>query len=341
MILILGFSGCSSKSTTSRKPVTNIQITPSNKTVIYGNEFSISIESKITKPAISSITVFMNGKRVFQSSESSFDIKIDSDTLLPGQYSIKTEAINSDGKTGINYSTVSIYSDIEPKRLSYRILETYNHNTAYYTEGFEFYNDLLYEGTGNYDESYIYAYDPKSEKIHKSLKNEERYFGEGITILNGKLYQLTYKSKKGFVYDVNTFEKIREFQFYSEEGWGLTNDGRFLIMGDGTSKITYLDPNTFEKIKTIEVSTPKGLVNNINELEYVDGAFYANIWTRETIVKFDDKGRVLEIINMKGLMDNFGNQRVDVMNGIAYNQTENAFYVTGKWWPKMYKVTFE
>lgn len=342
LIFTLGFCSCSNKSTASRKPVTNIQITPANKLVVHGNEFTIQLSSRVSKPKIESIELLINNKLVKTSSLENFSFKVNSDTLLPGKLSIKTIAKNENGKVGTNYSSVSIVSDIQPKQLSYRVVETIPHNVAYYTEGFEFHNNLLFEGTGNYDESFIYAYNPDSEKIFNSVKNDSQYFGEGITILNDKLYQLTYKSKKGFVYDVNTFEKIDEFTFTSKEGWGMTNDGHSLIMSNGTSSVIYLNPETFEIEKTIEISTPTGFISNINELEYVDGVIYANIWTRETIIKFNAKtGKVLEIINMKGLMSQFTGQRIDVLNGIAYNENEDLFYVTGKWWPKTFKVQFE
>ncbi|MDA3780770.1 MAG: glutaminyl-peptide cyclotransferase, partial [Bacteroidales bacterium] len=293
-------------------------------------------------PKIISSEVYFNNKLIERTNESSTSISIYSDTLSTGKYAIKTIAKNSDGKIGVNYSSVSIVSNIKPEQLSYKIIETLPHNSANYTEGFEFYDNDLLEGTGNYNESFIYSYKPKSDKINKSIKNDNQYFGEGITVLNNKLYQLTYKSQKGFVYNAKTFEKINEFSFTSKEGWGLTNNGSSLIMSNGSSIITYLNPNTFKIEKTIEVSTPKGFVSNLNELEFVDGVIYANIWTTETIVKFDAKtGRVLAFINMNGLLNNFTNNRIDVLNGIAYEPNEKLFYVTGKWWPKMYKVIFQ
>lgn len=342
LIAFAGLTGCSSNSSASRKPVTNIQITPANKVVVYGNEFSIDVTSKITKPKIVELEVYFNNQLISKTKNDQFSLNLSTDTILPGKYSIKTIAKNSDGKTGINYNSISIVSDIEPKQLSYKLIGTLPHNTANYTEGFEFYNDNLIEGTGNYKESFIYEYNPVNQKIIKSLKNDDQYFGEGITVLNDKLYQLTYKARKGFIYDVKTFKKTGEFNFSSEEGWGLTNDGKSLIMSNGSSTVIFINPNNFAVEKTIEVNTPKGFVSNINELEYVDGAIYANIWTTQTIVKFDaETGRVLALIDLTGLMDRFNNQRIDVLNGIAYNPKDKLFYVTGKWWPTIFKVSFE
>ncbi len=343
LVFLVGFSACSSQSKPERKPVTNIQITPSNKTVIQGNEFSIDITSRVDNPKIEKIDVFLNNELIKTSNSESFSIKVNSSEYLPGIYSVKTIATNAKGETGTHYNTISILSNIQPKNLSYRIIETIPHNTSYFTQGLEFHNGILYEGTGNYGQSYVYAYLPnEGGKVLNQLKLDDRYFGEGITILNDKIYQLTYKSRKGFVYDVHTFEKLNEFSFQSDEGWGLCNDGTYLIMSDGTSKLSYLNPDNFEVVKTIEVSTPTGFVRNVNELEYVDGNIYANIWTTNTIVKFEAKtGKVLAFINMNNLLNMLDLRRADVFNGIAYNEEEDLFYVTGKLWPQMFKVKFE
>ncbi|MFA9391459.1 MAG: glutaminyl-peptide cyclotransferase [Prolixibacteraceae bacterium] len=341
IIIIIGFSGCSS-STTSRKPVTNIQITPSNNVVVYGNEFSIVVQSKIVRPKITELTLYLNNKLIKQSTDPDFSVSINSKEYTTGKYSIKTVAKNEDGKIGVNYSSISIISDITPKKLGYKLHGQLPHNTSYYTEGLEFYKGKLYEGTGNYGESYVTFYKPNSIKNIKSHKNDKQYFGEGITILDEKLYQLTYKSKKGFIYEPETLEKIAEFNFDSKEGWGLTNDGIHLIMSNGSSIISFINPKNFKVEKTIEVSTPTGFVSNINELEYLDGVIYANIWTTQTIAKIEaSTGRVLAFINMEGILTNLKNKRIDVMNGIAYEPEQQLFYITGKWWPYLYQVTFE
>jgi len=341
LIILIGFTGCSS-STATRKPVTNIQITPSNNTIVYGNEFTITVQSKLNKPRIVEIEIYINNQLVEKVKSSSASITLNSKDFSTGKHTIKTIAKNQDNKIGINYASISIFSDLQPKQLSYHLKGTFTHNTSYYTQGLEFYNNKLYEGTGNYDESFIYVYNPENKKIDQSLKIDVQYFGEGITILNNKLYQLTYKAQKGFVYDVFTLEKISEFSFASKEGWGLTNDGKNLIMSDGSSSLYFIHPENFQIEKKIDVSTPLAFISNINELEYVDGVIYANIWTTQSIVKIEAKtGRVLAFIDMTGLMNNLTNHRIDVLNGIAYEPNEKLFYVTGKWWPSMFKVIFE
>lgn len=340
-VIIIGFSACSS-SKTSRKPVTNIQITPSNKMVSFGNEITVDIQSRFTKPKIESIELYLNNKLIEKSNQSNFSLKINTKDYLPGNYTIKTIATNTDGKQGTNYVRISVVSNLKPRQLGYKLHESFPHNTKNYTEGFEFYKGKIYEGTGNNNESFIYTYRPGNKSFDSSVKLNKQFFGEGITVLNNKLYQLTYKAQKGFIYDPITLKKTGEFNFKSKEGWGLTNDGKYLIMSNGTSSIIYIDPDSFKEVKRIEVSTPKGFVSNINELEYVNGVIYANIWTTQTIVKFEaETGRVLAFINMNGLLTNLQNNKVDVFNGIAYQPDEKMFYVTGKWWPNIYKVTFQ
>jgi glutaminyl-peptide cyclotransferase len=340
--ILLVISGCSSKTNYSRKPTTNIQITPANKIVTCGNDFSVSFHTKLKEGKIKKIDLFVDNQFITTTSELDFTTSINSKNLLPGNHSVRTIALKTDGVSSTNYSTFLIISDIKPQNLNFKIQNTYVHNTSYFTEGLEFYNGLLFEGTGNKGTSLVVSYNPKNGKILSSMKIDDQYFGEGITILNGKLYQLTYQTKVGFVYNVNTFKKEREFTFTSEEGWGLTNDGKYLIMSDGTSKINFINPDNFEVIKSIEVCDNRGIINNINELEYVDGVIYSNIWMTNTILKIDAlTGKVLAYINMNDLLSSINSSTVDVLNGIAYNQKENTFYVTGKYWPKMFSVRFE
>lgn len=340
--LIVVISGCSSKTNYSRKPVTNIQITPSNKIVTFGNDFSISFHTKLKEGKIKQIDLFIDNQLITTTPELNFSININSKNFLPGNHSIRTVALKTDVISAITYSSISIVSDIIPQKLNYKIQNTYTHKTSYFTEGFEFYNGSLFEGTGDYGTSYVVSYNPKNGKIFSSIKIDDQYFGEGITIINGKLYQLTYKTRIGFIYNVNTFEKEGEFTFISDEGWGLTNDGKSLIMSDGTSKINFIDPSNFKIIKSIEVCDNKGILNNINELEYVNGIIYANILGRNTIIKIDAlTGKVLAYIDMEGLLLLINSSSIDVLNGIAYNKSENDFYITGKLWPKMFSVRFK
>lgn len=339
LILSLSISACQTKPV--RKPVTNIEVINANKLIKHGEIITVKINTKLFNSSLKKTSIYLNNELIHTSNQESFQFEISTSELLPGKYVIKSISINQKDIEGLSNKSISIVSDIVPENLKYKVVDVLEHNSSYFTQGFEFYNNLLYESTGDYGTSHIFAYHPQNGKIINSLKIDNQYFGEGITILNNKIYQLTYKSKIAFIYDLDSFKKIGEFSFSSAEGWGLTNDGKFLIMSDGTSKITYLDPNDFSIVKSLEISNHQGWVDLINELEYVDGFIYANIWTKDLIIKFDtSNGKIVSQINMKGLHSNLSTERIDVLNGIAWNTYDKSFYLTGKFWPKIYRVQF-
>ena len=200
----------------------------------------------------------------------------------------------------------------------------------------------MYEGTGDHGTSGIYKTDIKTGKVLQSVELEEQYFGEGITILNNKIYQLTYKSQTGFVYDVNDFSVIDTFNFESAQGWGLTTDGKYLIMDDRTNYLTWIDPNDFSVVKKVAVADNTQNMNAINELEYINGKIWANVWTTNYIVIIDPiTGKVEATINFSGILkgkDKNPSKPVDVFNGIAYDKATGKIYVTGKFYPKLYEI---
>ncbi len=207
----------------------------------------------------------------------------------------------------------------------------------------EYYKGYLYEGTGETGHSKLLKIDIKTGKPLQTFDMDDKYFGEGITILNNKIYQITYHAQKGFVYDLESFAVIDSFTYKSEQGWGLTNDGTHLIMSDGTNVLTWLNPEDFSIVKTIQVANDRGTMNVLNELEYIDGIIYANIYTTDFIVKIDaSTGKVLEEINLKGLIDMYHKpeDRIDVLNGIAYDKENDKMYVTGKLYPRLFEVKF-
>lgn len=237
---------------------------------------------------------------------------------------------------------IRVISDIPPKPLTAVSVNPLPHNTANYTQGLEFNNGLLYEGTGNpgnTGESSIGVIDMATGQYVTGKKNglDATYFGEGITIVGDDLFQLTWRNGKCFIYDKNTLKLKREFT-YSGEGWGLCNDGKYLIMSDGSERITFRDPKTFAPVKTIEVYDDNGPRTNINELEYIDGKIYANIYTTNTIITIEPTtGRVLENIDASPL-EAVGKMGGEVLNGIAYNPATKKLYMTGKNWGKIMEV---
>lgn len=222
---------------------------------------------------------------------------------------------------------------------TYRILETYPHDPAAFTEGLAYDDGVLYEGTGLNGRSTVRRVALESGEILQQYALPAQYFGEGITIYNGSLVQLTWKSHVGFVYDKDSFRRLRGFT-YPTEGWGLTNDGKRLIMSDGTATLRFLDPDSLEQTGQVEVRDDHGPVTRLNELEYVNGEIYANVWKTNRIARINPKsGAVTGWIDLTGLLQRADvSQRVDVLNGIAYDAAGGRLFVTGKWWPKLFQI---
>ena len=242
-----------------------------------------------------------------------------------------------------NDENISVANALPPPAIiNYNIVATYPHDTSYYTEGFQLYKNNLFESTGNYGVSKLVQIDLKTGKPVKVLSLNEKYFGEGLTVLNDTIYQMTYKEKTGFVYDMN-FKLIRTFT-YDTEGWGMTTDGKSLIMSDGSSNLYYRDPKNFSTQKIVSVTDNNGPIANVNELELVDGYIYANVWNTDNIIKIDpSNGHVVGKMDFTGLLEKAGKPGPDynvgnVLNGIAYDPTKKTLLITGKMWPLIFEV---
>jgi glutamine cyclotransferase len=229
----------------------------------------------------------------------------------------------------------------------YDYTNSYPHDINSFTEGFLFHDGKLYESTGATPDlpqtrSLFGVVDLTTGKIDtKAELDKTKYFGEGITFLNGKVYQLTYKTKIGFVYDAVTFKRIKQFTFPSEEGWGMTTDGKNLIMSDGTNTLTFLDPQNLTVVKTIQVSENGYAVDYLNELEYIKGFIYANLYGTNKIARIEpDNGRVTGMLDLTSLAHEAKTlYRGSLeMNGIAYDEAEDKILITGKMWPKIYEI---
>ena len=237
-----------------------------------------------------------------------------------------------------------VYSKNKPKLYTYEIINEYDHDISSYTQGLEFdENNVLFEGTGQYGYSTLKKIDFKTGNTIKNTFLDKNYFGEGITILNNKIYQLTWLKGIGFIYNKNTFEMIKSFEYNkSKEGWGLCNDGEFLYKSDGTEKIWKLDSNTLKELSNINVVTNNKVINKINELEWVDGKIYANTWqfNKEVgVIINPDNGSVDGVIDFSGLKERVTkHENLDVLNGIAYNKKTKTFFVTGKYWDKLFEI---
>lgn len=250
-----------------------------------------------------------------------------------------------EGTTSEAETNFTIYSKDEPKLLSYKILNTYNHDSGSYTQGYEFYKGVLIEGSGQYGKSSLRKTDYKSGNVLEKIDLDKQTFGEGVTVLNDKIYQLTWKEKKVYVYDAKTFKLEKTLPYFKDiEGWGLTNDGTNLYMSDGTEKIYIVDPTTFKMIDYINVYTNANKINSINELEWVNGEIWANKYENDMIIKINPKtGAVENILNLSDLKTKVTNtlQQGEVLNGIAYNPSTKTFFVTGKNWDKVFEIKIE
>jgi glutamine cyclotransferase len=229
-------------------------------------------------------------------------------------------------------------SDVIPV-YTYNIVNTYPHDRNAFTQGLVFENGVLYEGTGLFGHSSLRRVELETGDILQIRELPAQFFGEGITIYENKIIQLTWQSNIGFVYDKNSFEPLQEFN-YSTEGWGITHDGKRLIMSDGTSTLHFLDPQTFEEIGQLGVFDNGGPVTRLNELEYVQGEIYANVWQTDHIARIaPGTGRVTGWIELGGLLTpEDRSEPVDVLNGIAYDAESGRLFVTGKLWPKLFEI---
>lgn len=230
-----------------------------------------------------------------------------------------------------------------PATLSYTVLNVHPHDTSSFTEGLIWLNGSFLESTGENKTSYLLKVNPLTGKSEKKFKLGDQYFGEGIAVLNNKIYQLTYREHKVFVYDMNFNKLPQEFE-WPYEGWGMTTDGKYLIIDTGGSNLYFVNPDTFKIERTLGVVNNNGYVSMINELEYVDGYLYANIYLTNYIIKInmqtglvEAKADLSEIL--KSTHPEF-NTEVNVLNGIAYNETKKTFYVTGKNWPNLFEIQF-
>jgi glutamine cyclotransferase len=226
----------------------------------------------------------------------------------------------------------------EPVAYRYEIVNVFPHDRTAFTEGLVFLKGVLYESTGLNGQSDLRKVDLSSGRVLQQVRLSSQYFGEGMAVLGGKIYMLTWKNQKGFVYNQESFEPEGEFS-YTGEGWGLTTDGHSLIMSDGSNEIRFLDPSNFAVIRKISV-THRGLpLTQLNELEWVKGELYANIWQTQTVARIDPStGRLLGLIDFSGLLRPDEYRGVDVLNGIAYDAASDRLFVTGKNWPKLFEV---
>lgn len=322
-------SGCGNSS----KPIKHFLIqTNANKNVISNTDtLKLSLSNPSNKK-IDSVNYVMNNSPVagiFSLQNSSL-----------GEKMIKAEVFYG-GKKEVALQKVIVVNGSTPKLYTYELLNTYPHDITSYTQGLEFYKGVLYESTGQYGESKLRALDYKNDAILNNVNLSRSYFGEGLTVLNDKIYQLTWKEGRGLIYDVNTFETLGSFNYgQSKEGWGLCNDGRQLYKTDGSENIWILNAETLEEERFVQAYTNKGRLTNLNELEWVEGKIYANRYQKNGVAIINPiNGAIEAVLDFKDLKNKVTNHPgLDVLNGMAYNPDTKTLFVTGKRWDKLFEV---
>ena len=271
---------------------------------------------------------------------------------LPWEYTISSSSVTKTGrkslkvvayKSGSKPQTITrfliIYSDAAPKRNGYKVINSYPHDKGAFTQGLVYDKGVFFEGTGQVNTSYLRKVEPETGNVLFQLNLEPPLFGEGIAILGEKIFQLTWESKVGFVYSKASLKQINKI-YYQTEGWGLTTIGDKLVMSDGTNILYFMDPDQFSVISKIEVYDNEKKVDKLNELEYINGEIWANIWQTDLIARIDpSSGKVIAYIDLKGILaDPETDTNVNVLNGIAFDQAGKRIFVTGKNWPKLFEI---
>ncbi|WP_296313168.1 glutaminyl-peptide cyclotransferase [Winogradskyella sp. UBA3174] len=313
---------------------TGFSIKTNVKSITLGDTLSLSINNPNKLEIINVTYKFDNN--LFKNNSAVNNVRLGAKEI--------TAIISYDDKTETISKLITVYNNVIPSKYTYEVVNTYPHDMSSYTQGLEFYNGELYESTGQKTESKLRRINFETGEVLKNLNLEDRYFGEGLTILNDKIYHLTWQSKTGFVYNVDTFEKLSSFKYgKSKEGWGFCNDRKKLYKSDGTEKIWLLNPENLTEESYIEVYTEKGKIPSLNELEWINGKIFANIYQRNGVVIINPKNGgvegVIDFEPLKKLVTQ--HDELDVLNGIAYHPERQTIFVTGKNWDKLFEVTIK
>lgn len=342
--LIVGCSNGSTEQSTAtqnqpaEKPIHLIRFdSPVNgKIFTVGDPIQLNIKLVDSNVQPDSIILFINEKMITKLLNLSYEFSTKDFGL--GTLNIRATAWKN-GQRQTAAVSVILKTNIVPQKQTYRVVKTFSHDPNAYTQGLFVHDGFLYEGTGQNGSSSLRKVELATGKVLQSANLNQEYFGEGIALLNGKIYQLTWTSGIGFVYELESFKKLNSFN-YATQGWGLTTNGTDLIMSDGSNIIYFMEPDGFSEVRRIEVFDNNGPVRSLNELEYIDGKIWANVYTTNRIVIIDPKtGVVVSEVDFSNILkdsDRTGNE--DVLNGIAYDYSNKHLYVTGKNWPKLFQV---
>ncbi len=304
------------------------------------DQIKISLDPDTDAGIPDSVKVFFDGKQVAVLFSAPWEYTVSGDlTGMTGRKPVRAVAYTSDLNQSVTRFVI-IYSDSAPKRLGYRLVNTYPHDPGAFTQGLFFHEGLLYEGTGQESGSSLRTVELKTGKVIRQVNLDASLFGEGISLYNDRIFQLTWQNKVGFVYNLSDFRLINKV-YYQGEGWGLTTIDDRIVRSDGTNILYFHEPEMFDAVARLEVYDHEKKVDQLNELEYINGEIWANIWMTDLIARIDPKsGKVNSYIDLSRLFPESKRQKVnaDVLNGIAWDQKGGRIFVTGKRWPNLYEI---
>lgn len=287
-----------------------------------------------------SVLIFFNGNVVTTIKSEPWECSVPPVfTIATGRKSLKATAYKNGKPKNTITRFMIIYSDMVPKRNGYKVINAYPHDSDAFTQGLVYDKGVLFEGTGQKTGSSLREVEMETGRVIRQLNLDATLFGEGITLYRDRIYQVTWENKVGFVYEKSTFNVINKI-YYPTQGWGLTTIDDKIVMSDGTNVLCFYEPEMFTIVSRIEVYDNEKKVEQLNELEYINGEIWANIWMTDLIVRIDPvSGKVLAYIDLKGILpESERNPEPDVLNGIAYDQAGKRIFVTGKKWPKLYEI---
>ncbi len=315
----------------------SLSLIDSNAEFQLGETLEVAVKNPKNRE-IDSVQFYFEDHLLEKSDKTSASLQLKDQKL--GNQNIQA-LVYSEGKTDSIQISLKVFNNNPPEIYTYKIINTYPHDQNAYTQGLEFYKDTLYESTGQYGNSSLRKTNFETGEILKKVDLADRYFGEGISILNDKIYQLTWNEGEGLIYDIADLNQITSFKYnQSKEGWGLTNDGEKFYKSDGTEKIWILNGTTLAEESFIQPTTHRSISTQLNELEWIEGKIYANTYQKDGVAIINPKNGAIEgLINFKGLRDKVTQHPdLDVLNGIAYNPNSKKIYVTGKNWDKLFEV---
>ena len=301
-----------------------------------GDTVLLKLSAKPNAPEVDSVEVLIDGQKVATFTGTEYAWPTEGATV--GRKIIRLMVYGGSEPETVRTST-TLHSNLVPEVWGYRVINRYPHDRQAFTQGLEYYQGYLYEGTGQKGASSLRKVDILTGSVVQQHDLAPEYFGEGITRVGDELVQITWQSRTGWVYDLATFSEKRSFN-YPTEGWGIAHNGEHIVMSDGTNRLYLMNPEDFTQQGQLEVYDHEGPVKELNELEIINGEVYANIWTTDRIARIDlATGRVLSYIEMTGLLPQRTGQE-DVLNGIAHDAATGRTWVTGKYWPNLFEVAF-